>query len=83
MCKTKTFVCILSGLLLSMVVRAQEPVVNFPQKQMTMAKALSAVEQQSGYSIAYNENLLDLGKTVSTPSGEPLSELLKVLLEGG
>lgn len=82
MCKTKTFVCILSGLLLSMVVRAQEPIVNFPQKQMTMAKALSAVEQQSGYSIAYNENLLDLGKTVSTPSGEPLSELLKVLLEG-
>ena len=70
--KTRLLVCTLMGLLLCLAVHAQEPVVSFPQKQMTLAEALAVVEQQSGLSIAYNENLLDLGKVVSTPSGNPL-----------
>ena len=79
--KTRLLVCTLMGLLLCLAVHAQEPVVSFPQKQMTLAEALAVVEQQSGLSIAYNENLLDLGKVVSTPSGNPLSEVLRLLLE--
>ena len=79
--KTRLLVCTLMGLLLCLAVHAQEPVVSFPQKQMTLAEALDVVEQQSGLSIAYNENLLDLGKVVSTPSGNPLSEVLRLLLE--
>ncbi|MBO4434195.1 MAG: TonB-dependent receptor [Bacteroidales bacterium] len=80
--KTRFLVCMLVGLLLSIAARAQSPVINFSQRQMTLAQALSVVEQQSGYSIAYNENLLDLGKTVSTPSGKTLTELLPILLDG-
>ncbi|MBR5063387.1 MAG: TonB-dependent receptor plug domain-containing protein, partial [Bacteroidales bacterium] len=80
--KTRFLVCMLVGLLLPIAARAQSPVISFSQRQMTLAQALSVVEQQSGYSIAYNENLLDLGKTVSTPSGKTLTELLPVLLDG-
>ena len=81
--KTRFLVCMLVGyLLLSLPAYAQEPVINFSQRQMTLSQALAAVEQQSGYSIAYNENLLDLRKVVSTPSGKTLSELLPILLDG-
>ena len=75
-------ICMLTGMLLSPALSAQEPVISFDRSRMSLADALSAIEQQSGYSIAYNENLLDLRKTVPTPSGKKLSEILSVVLNG-
>ena len=73
----------LVGLMLPSIAFAQEdPAISFPKTRMTLSEALAVVEQQSGYSIAYNENLLDLSKSVTVPSGKKLSETLSSLLEG-
>ena len=73
--KTIMLTCcmLLIGLLIPNLLQAQEePVINFSKSRLTLSGALSAVEQQSGYSIAYNENLLDLKKVVTAPSGKRL-----------
>ncbi|MBP3202972.1 MAG: TonB-dependent receptor [Bacteroidales bacterium] len=81
--KTVMLTCMLLSMLLSSLLYAQEePVINFPKSRMTLSEALKTVEQLSGYSIAYNEDLLDLGKTVSVPSGKKLTQALSLLLEG-
>lgn len=83
--KTIMLTCcmLLIGLLIPNLLQAQEePVINFSKSRLTLSGALSAVEQQSGYSIAYNENLLDLKKVVTAPSGKRLSQVLASLLEG-
>lgn len=73
----------LVGLLFPAALSAQdEPVITFPRERMILSEALAVVEQQSGYSIAYNESLLDVRKTVRTPSGRKLSQALLLLLDG-
>ena len=73
----------LVGLLSPAALSAQdEPVITFPRERMILSEALAVVEQQSGYSIAYNESLLDVRKTVRTPSGRKLSQALLLLLDG-
>ena len=75
--------CMLVGLLFPAALSAQdEPVITFPRERMILSEALAVVEQQSGYSIAYNESLLDVRKTVRTPSGRKLSQALLLLLDG-
>lgn len=74
--------CMLISLLFPWSLPAQEPVFSFPKKEMTLSEALSVIEKQSGYSIAYNEDLLDLKKIVSTPSNRTLSETLTTVLKG-
>ena len=73
--------CMLISLLFPWSLSAQEPSFSFPKKEMTLSEALSIIEKQSGYSIAYNEDLLDLKKTVSTPSNKTLSETLSIVLK--
>ena len=75
-------ICVLFGSFLVQDLSAQNQVINFPKGKMPLKEALGVVETQSGLSIAYNENLLDLRKTVDTPSGKKLSQLMPILLEG-
>lgn len=57
-------------------------VVNFSSSRMTLSEALSVIEQTGGFSITYNESLLDLDRQVDTPSGKTVEELLPLLLAG-
>ena len=75
-------VCLLTGFLWTGSLSAQHPVITFPKDRMTTGEALGVIEAQSGLSIAYNENLLDLGCMVSTPSGKNLIDILPLILEG-
>ncbi len=71
------------GALLPCILHAQETRVSFPRGSMTIKEALDIIKAQSGMSIAYNEDILDLDRKVSVPAdGLPLSELLPAILEG-
>ena len=61
------FICMLLGIVLSVNVSAQNQTVTFPQEKMRISEAFGIVERQTGLSIAYNEDLLDVGRLVTLP----------------
>jgi hypothetical protein len=80
--KISLIICLLIGSLFANVLFAQSKVINFPAKTMTISQAFKVIESQSGLSIAYNEELLDVSKVVSTPSGKLPAEILPIILRG-
>lgn len=72
----------LFGALSPHILSAQDVTVNFPEGRMTMKKALDIIKAQSRMSIAYNENILDLGRKVSVSGSYRLADALSVILEG-
>ena len=76
------FICVLMGVVLPLGLSAQNQTVTFPQEEMKISEAFSVVEKQTGLSIAYNEDLLDVGRVVSLPPRKPLDEAMSAILEG-
>ena len=64
-------VLIVAGLICTMTLSAQDQTVRFPQGKLRMRKAFEVIEAQSGLSVAYNEDLLDVNKRVAPPSLKP------------
>ena len=61
--------------------RAQQ--LRFPKSEMTLSQAFREIEAQTGKSVAYNEGVTPVDRSVTVPTG-PLSleEALQILLEG-
>lgn len=76
------FICMLLGVVLSVNVFAQNQTVTFSQEKMKISEVFSIVEKQTGLSIAYNEDLLDVGRLVTLPPRKKLSDAMKTILEG-
>ena len=81
MSKKIAIICLLIGSLLPSALFAQNKVINFPAKEMKISDAFKVIQKQSGYSIAYNEEMLDVSKVVHTPSGKRLSDLMPLILK--
>ena len=80
----KNYLLLLTAMLLSLVVSAQDQKIKFPsQDPMTISEVFRLIEQQTNMTVAYNEKSIDVGKMVTTDvSGKPLSEVLEHILKG-
>ncbi|MGN1210182.1 MAG: SusC/RagA family TonB-linked outer membrane protein [Candidatus Cryptobacteroides sp.] len=76
------FICMLMGIVLSWNISAQNQTISFPEERMKISEAFGVVEKQSGLSIAYNEDLLDVSRVVSLPPRKKLTEAISAILEG-
>ncbi len=76
------FICMLMGTVLSWNISAQNQTISFPEERMKISEAFGVVEKQSGLSIAYNEDLLDVSRVVSLPPRKKLTEAISAILEG-
>ncbi len=62
---------------------AQEPTVTLRNQDVTLAKALDLIQEQTGYNFVYNENIGNLESKVSlNVSNLPISSALKQLFDG-
>ena len=53
------------------------------QEKIKLSEAFDLIEDQSGYAVAYNENLININKKVKLSSSDlSLEEHLKLLLKG-
>lgn len=80
--KVTKLICALLGLLSTYVLSAQQQVITFPRQQMKLSEAFGVIEKQTGYTIAYNEGIIDIDKSVKTVSGNSLNKALSSILEG-
>ena len=72
--------CVLTVLLSHLRVDAQQT-INFPKGRMALREVFVLIEEQSGHTIAYNEEFLNADKTVAPPNGKNLEQTLKALLK--
>lgn len=56
--------------------------VKFPSSQITVREAFSSIEEQSGYAIAYNENLLNVDRKVKLKEECTVDEAMSDILSG-
>jgi hypothetical protein len=56
--------------------------VKFPSSQITVREAFSSIEEQSGYTIAYNENLLNVDRKVKLKEECTVDEAMSDILSG-
>lgn len=80
----KKHLILITALFFSVYAFAQGQKVNFPSAAtMTVEEVISLVEQQTGMSVAYNENSLDLGRKISVQAGvRTLNEVFAQILDG-
>lgn len=64
-------VLVIAGLICTLTLSAQDQTIEFPQGKLRIRKAFEVIEAQSGLSVAYNEDLLDVNKRVAPPSLKP------------
>ena len=66
-------------LLLPVVMSAQT--VKFGSRTSTLSQVFQTIEKQTSLTVAYNDNIVDAGKTVSVPQGSvDLKDALKEIL---
>ena len=75
-------VLVIAGLICTLTLSAQDQTVEFPQGKLRIRKAFELIETQSGLSVAYNEDLLDVNKKVTPPKSETVSRAMEILLHG-
>lgn len=80
--KTTALICLLVGILFAQISFAQGQTLQFQRGKMTISEAFKSVEKQTGLSIAYNEDILDLSRTVLVRSGRSLEQTMSEILEG-
>ena len=73
---------VIAGLICTLTLSAQDQTVEFPQGKLRIRKAFEVIEAQSGLSVAYNEDLLDVNKKVTPPKSETVSCAMEILLHG-
>lgn len=73
---------VIAGLICTLTLSAQDQTVEFPQGKLRIRKAFEVIEAQSGLSVAYNEDLLDVNKKVTPPKSETVSRAMEILLHG-
>ena len=73
--------CILLSSSVSSGIFAQTQNVRFNRERMKISEVFSAIEQQTGLTVAYNESTLDLSGVVSVPSETNVSDLLAAVLK--
>lgn len=61
---------------------AQETTLSLPQERMKLITAFDLIEKQSGYAIAYNEDLININRHVVPSTGKPLQATIEALLKG-
>lgn len=66
--------CILLSSSVSSGIFAQTQNVRFNRERMKISEVFSAIEQQTGLTVAYNESTLDLSGVVSVPSETNVSD---------
>lgn len=74
--------CLLIMTISSFRLAAQEHIISFPQEKMKLITAFDLIEEQSGYAVAYNEELINIDRRVIPPDGKTISETFKILLKG-
>lgn len=74
--------CILAGMLSVLSLDAQEQTVTFPRESMKLRKVFEHIEAQSGYTVAYNEGLLNVEEKVSLPEKGSLDAVMASILDG-
>lgn len=74
--------CVLAGMLAALNLLAQDQTITFPRTDMKIRKAFEVIEEQSGFTIAYNEDLLDVDRRARLPHSQRLDEAMKTLLDG-
>lgn len=82
--KTRAFVCLMLSFLLAgtLLAQGQNQPVSFSKKTQTIAAALKQIEEQTSLTVAYNESLLDVSKTIQADVAKmPLKEALKLILQ--
>lgn len=77
-----TTLCILAGMLSVLSLDAQEQTVTFPRESMKLRKVFEHIEAQSGYTVAYNEGLLNIEERVSLPKKGSLDAVIASILDG-
>ena len=77
-----TTLCILAGMLSVLSLDAQEQTVTFPRESMKLRKVFEHIEAQSGYTVAYNEGLLNIEERVSLPEKGSLDAVMASILDG-
>ena len=75
-------VLVIAGLICTLTLSAQDQTIEFPQGKLRIRKAFEVIEAQSGLSVAYNEDLLDVNKKVTPPKSETVSRAMEILLHG-
>ena len=68
--------CVLTVLLSHLRVDAQQT-INFPKGRMALREVFVLIEEQSGHTIAYNEEFLNADKTVAPPMEKISNRLLR------
>ena len=61
---------------------AQETTLSLPQERMKLITAFDLIEKQSGYAIAYNEDLININRHIVPSTGKPLQATIEALLKG-
>ncbi|MCD8264498.1 MAG: TonB-dependent receptor plug domain-containing protein [Tannerellaceae bacterium] len=62
------------------MLKAQNQPITFPNQEITIREAFNTIEKQTGLTVAFNENHLDVDKTVNLNGGslnQVLNEILK------
>lgn len=75
-------ICLIIGVMSFHGLSAQEQVVEFPRRGITRLEAFGIIEEQSGLTIAYNEELIDITAKVRLTGGKPLAETMTEILDG-
>ena len=75
-------VLVIAGLICTLTLSAQDQTIEFPQGKLRIRKAFEVIEAQSGLSVAYNEDLLDVNKRVAPPKSETVARAMEILLHG-
>ena len=74
--------CLLTLALAPPSLTAQETTLSLPQERMKLITAFDLIEKQSGYAIAYNEDLININRYVVPSTGKPLQATFESLLKG-
>lgn len=68
---------------ITMSIHAQHQKIAFPQKQMTLLSAFDEIEKQTHLTIAYNESMLNVDRTISAGTKEMLlPDAMEAILKG-
>ena len=78
----KFTLCLWLIILAALRLSAQEQTINLPQEKIRLSAAFDLIEDQSGYTVAYNEMLLNVGRKVQVSGELALEDALKALLKG-
>ena len=78
----KFTLCLWLIILAAVRMGAQEQTINLPQEKIRLSAAFDLIEDQSGYTVAYNEMLLNVGRKVQVSGELALEDALKALLKG-